>query len=97
GIEAHQIALLELHEAARVRRIGIGTEDRTAMHEKIDLVVSAQDKRRIVTGIRVDEDPARLQLAIEQRHELRRQPSAMDDVIELLQRADDFEIAVGGY
>src|SRR5204862_6850523 len=38
--------------------------------------------------------PAGLQLTIEERHEFRRQPPAVNDVVELLDGAHDLEIAV---
>ena len=71
-VKTQEIARIELNETSCVRRVRVGTEDRPAVDQVFDSIIALEQKRWIVTSIRIDQDPARLQLAIEQRYELRR-------------------------
>ena len=95
-VHAEQIAGAQFGEASHIGRVRRRPKHGTAIREQLNCCsIGAEDEREIVAGVAVDEDAPCFELAIEQRNELRRQPAAMDDVIELLHRPDDLEIAIG--
>src|SRR5206468_6798321 len=76
--------------APLVLRVRIRAEDHAALAQVLDAPIADEDRRRVAC-VRVEEVPVRLDLAVEQGNEAAREPASADDAVELLDPLDDLE------
>src|ERR1017187_7997779 len=93
-VEENQVAWLHVNRPAAVNRIGRGPEDhprRLELAERAARGMQMQGRR--MARVHVDDVAVRLELAVEQRHELRRETALVQDAVQPLDRAGDLEVA----
>ena len=97
-VEKDHVARLHVNRPAAVDRIGRGPEDhprRLQLAERAARGVQMQGRR--MAGVHVDDVAVRLELAVEQRHELRRETALVQDAVQSLDRAGDLEVAADSH